>query len=384
MRRTRLVAGVLALAVLGGAARGETTAAKAAPTGLADIVAEVVRSLANCGEACRTEKGLSAEVWNLRKRVATTEDLRSMAVQVEQGEESCLCGKTSPTATEVEKQGVLLAEAILLWHLAGDTDGVRYNTQRLRNVVAQVAGKPEEPGLMELLVRAVAIAGGESAKPGKVPDSGKRYGEIALWEVAGVKPDAMRVGVLIGAAGSGGVETEARRILLRDAAKSWAALPTEVRAEKPGMAIRLAGELAEVGLEPELAALLATLPDAIRLKATTSVERARSKSSPVAPVAAASGGLAEVAEGAATLAKGAAPAKDVAAKLSATPPEARVWVAMRAAERSGATATRALEIAAALPAGPIRVAWLAGAGKGMSAGGERLRYEDVLVVRGGG
>lgn len=336
------------------------------------VVSQATAALSLCGDGCKNERGLAAEVWNLRKRVASPDDLRSMAVQVEQGEESCLCGKTNPTATEVEKQGILIAEAVLLWHLAGDTEGVRYNTQRLRNVVAKVAGKPDEPGLMELLVRVIALAG-----EGK-PPSKDGFGDLAVREVAGIKPESMRVRVLLGAATSTGLETDARRKLLTAAAEGWALLP---KSDRSDLGIRLAGELRRNGLDPLATAVISELDPASRQRVQPAATPATPTGTPV--LAASREGIAGVANSVADLVRRGAAPKDIAAAIAAAPAEARVWVASHAGELSGADAARAGAIAQALPSGPIRVSWLAGVGKSLTATSPRIRYEDVLVIRGG-
>lgn len=117
--RRRPLAGILLLVTLPAAAASATP--EPAP-----LVARAWAEWAACGQGCKGESGLGAELWKLRRRLADRDTLISMAVAVEQGEDACergeeaceqgedacLCGKTNPTATDVERQGLLIADAL--------------------------------------------------------------------------------------------------------------------------------------------------------------------------------------------------------------------------------------------------------------------------------
>lgn len=155
--------------------------------------------------------GLGSAVWTLRRRTADRDTLISMAVAVEQGDESCLCGKATPSAADLERQGLLLAEAVLLWHLAGDAASVRHTTQRLRNVVYRAADAPYAPRLWTLHLRLLALTGGDRREEQRADPAG--YGDLAIREAAGLA-EPLRSRYLRAAAAWDALPAPARRVML--------------------------------------------------------------------------------------------------------------------------------------------------------------------------
>lgn len=279
--------------------------------------------------------GLGSAVWNLRRRTADRDTLMSMAVAVEQGEESCLCGKTAPTAADLERQGLLIAEAVLLWHLAENADGVRHNTQRLRNVTYKAADAPYAPLLWTALLRLTALTGGDHRADDGADPSG--YGALAVREAAGL-PEPTRSTYLAAAA-------------------RWPALPATARA-----ALLAACEPPRPA-EPERPAIEAPSTAGGGLPAT--------------------GGLGALADQLSEqLAAGRTQA--VADALTRVERQQAVWLAMqvgrRAVRRVPDTQLERLDAAAsALPAGLTRVALRAGAGLELTRSSPRAVAESLLM-----
>lgn len=195
------------------------------------------------GEAGGAEaRGVSADVWTLRRRVATRDQLVAMAVQAEQGDEACLCGKTSPTTPEVERQARLLAEAGLLYHLAGDDASAGRSLALLRNAAHKSSQRPVDNApvdnavVWQLHVRLAVLLGGA--------DAGVR-------ESAAIADRTTRLAALAGATRTAGLPTPDRRAILRFvlADVREAGVPARLREV-------LAGALAEAG-EPREAAEIA-------------------------------------------------------------------------------------------------------------------------------
>lgn len=316
--RRRLLTGTLLLLTLPAAA------ARPDP---APLVARAWAEWSACGENCKGESGLGAELWNLRRRLADRDTLISMAVAVEQGEEACLCGKTNPTATDVERQGLLIAEAILLWHLADNAEGVRHNTQRLRNVVARSAGQPYEPALTAVLLRLVALTGGDARPEDTANPDG--YGPQAVREAA----------ILI---------EPARSVALTAAARS-AALPEPAR------------QALYAATEPPSPDEPTPPPASISLP-------------PNHPITARLDPLLALVHSPEALAR----------SLAALPAEQHVWTAQQIGRRLPNVLRDArdiLGVADALPQGPVRIALLVGAAQSLTHAHPRARYEDLLLVR---
>ncbi|MFN4241787.1 MAG: hypothetical protein ACK4PI_00965 [Tepidisphaerales bacterium] len=275
--------------------------------------------------------GLGSAVWNLRRRTADRDTLMSMAVAVEQGEESCLCGKTSPTAADLERQGLLIAEAVLLWHLAENADGVRHNTQRLRNVTYKAADAPYAPLLWTALLRLTALTGGDHRADDAAEPRG--YGALAVREAA-VLPEPMRSAYLAAAARWPGLPEEARTALL-------------AACEPPRPATGLTAD---------------------------------ATASPAADGAPATGGLGALADQLSEhLAAGRTQA--VADALGRMERRQAVWLAMQVGRRAAVRgAAEKLETAAsALPAGLTRVALRAGAGLELTRSSPRAVVESLLL-----
>jgi hypothetical protein len=194
-------------------------------------------TLDNCGESCRD---LAADVWAVRKRVADRVELASMAVQVEQGDEACLCGKKSPTATALDRQAQLLAEAATLFHRAGDAAGAERNLGKLRNTAHAHA---DNSLVLELLVRTSTLLGGAPAGVG---------------ELSTLRNDRLRVHVLTHAAAARALPTEATKAVLTEASRAYLALPTEART---GLARPLFDRLRRAGLNAEARSVADTSPE---------------------------------------------------------------------------------------------------------------------------
>lgn len=194
-------------------------------------------TLDNCGDSCRD---LAADVWAVRKRVAGKVELASMAVQVEQGDEACLCGKKSPTATALDRQAQLLAEAATLFHRAGDPAGAERNLGKLRNTAHAHA---DNALVLELLVRTSTLLGGASAGVG---------------ELSTLRSDRLRVHVLTHAAAARVLPAEASRAVLTEASRAFLALPVEAR---EGLARPLFDRLRRAGMTSDARAVADTSPE---------------------------------------------------------------------------------------------------------------------------
>lgn len=173
--------------------------APASQTSSADLLTQARQILGSCPVDC---KPFGADIWLLRKRLASKEELLSMAIQVEQGDEACLCGKTGPSVVEVERQAQLLAEAVLLFHLGQDADAAKLNLGRLRNAAHK---SPEHTSISELLLRAVAFTHGSDA---------------AMNEAANLT-GALRIHLVVSATLTQSLKPEVKVPLLREALRAW-------------------------------------------------------------------------------------------------------------------------------------------------------------------
>lgn len=140
-------------------------------------------------------KAAAADVWIVRRRLATKEELAAMAVQAEQGDEACLCGKKSPTIPEVERQAHLLAEATLLYQLASDKASALRTLSLLRNVAHKAEGND---AVWQLHLRMTMWMEGP---------------EAALREASAIHPSFRRLYDLTVAAGSWGLQGKTKRVL---------------------------------------------------------------------------------------------------------------------------------------------------------------------------
>lgn len=289
-----------------------------------ELLAQVQKEFSGC------EKGecdsFGADVWALRKRVATTEELRSMAVQSEQGDESCLCGVKTPTVVAIDRQAHLLAEAALLYHLCGDGEGAMFCLTRLRNVAAK---EPSNLGVAELLVRTSALLNGA---------------EAGVREAAGISPAETRGRVLIAASETAGLENSVRDGLLKAVGDVGTANQ-----------LAMVRALERAGDSEGADAFVDAQPAAERGKLRMALFKLRRERTEKTPDPAA-------------LSKALASTDAIAIE--------------HAAETSGGelSVEKVKQIAASLPGGAPRVGFLVGAMRGMTKGTDRVRYEDFLVM----
>lgn len=201
-----------------------------------DLLVEARRLLDSCPVDC---KPFGADVWLVRKRLASKEELLSMAVQVEQGDEACLCGRSGPAVIAVEREAMLLTEAVLLFHLGGDPAAAELNLDRLRTVYRKT---PANLSVAELLIRAIAMMKGP---------------EASIAEMVGLG-EAARIHLLTSATLSRSLKLETKGPMLREALTAWEGFAGE---EKAPLARTLLEGLEAAHLKGEADKLAASHPE---------------------------------------------------------------------------------------------------------------------------
>lgn len=304
-----------------------------------------------CGDspAC---KSASADVWILRRRLGSPADLSAMAVQAEQGDEACLCGKVTPTTPEVERQARLLAEASLLFHLAGEKADAARNLARLRNVGHKA---PADAAVWQLLLRVSLLLDGPNA---------------ALRDSGSAASPALRAHALTVAADSAAIAPDRRAAVLRYVLTEVSQSP----AAHEGLAAPLAMALHRVGLSADARSLLPLVPEASRERLASRLSAGDVPAKAAAP--------AEARAAATALRDGRAP-RDVAATLDALAGDTAPYLWSAAGVEVARVAPReALEQTAAAIRSPLaRATFAAAAAKELTAANARAVYDEILFTR---